>query len=1459
MIQAQRGNRDIDVSQMVDATKNLDASIIEIDSPDDAKPHKSAESDCDVEMVGVKMTVSVAEKEIEYSPATASELKQLRPCTMVKTQPIREYLSNLLSTAPAKSAGDTTVDDLLDIFNRWQSSLIFSNPLMDDKKANDLELPIALPPGISNLGATCYLNTQLQCLAQNKEFMHGITSWKAADMTLETGADDAHSERMKSVLTKMQLLLASMVEGSQRTMTTKEFSNALGIEHGEQQDPNEFARLLFDKIHDTFQQHPSLKSLLPNLFEGHTTYATTCETCGTVSIRRESFMDLNLPIEKPEKEEDDGKCATKGWIPRTITDFFKRMSGKEDQAPDADTDLQFCLDRYSTRERLDGDNQYFCGKCDCKRDATRETSLGALPPVLNVQLSRYVFDMTTFMKKKLTDKVLLPQTLQVVTKNTSEAGDAFCTETYVLCAIMKHQGSSAYSGHYVAEVKDFLSGQWFEFNDEKVKLMEKGPSCSYIPATVDTTSASPTEKANEDSGETDKKRTSKLVGSADAYNMYYVEEKFLAKKSLSAFKAIQTQQDELDAVIAGKKEPSTDNVLQTIALERREKFKKLNEECLYDGKAAERLQARRQSLRNDMLFVNSGASMDDVWVDAELLRKFVSCEDRLEELLQIPPGEPILQHQVLLCEHKTGLHPRVARKGKLIPRAAYKSYIEILAKERCLFQEEGENGRFLENLNDCIITPKKNLACTECSESYRKELESKLELVELLKFLYNRLDKSGSFDQNVSSFQNLWDSDSESEEEYNFADQNVYVVSRSFATAFREKIAKDLLRGLNNAATASPVKPPSTTTAPKDVVTIDLEEYNNDVDYSDVKVVDEDLAVVVQIDSVAEGLDALDPESFIFDCMSDELDFQINNKVSCCHGHCTSVRDRRIVRYLKHDTWEALQRFFPSALEHKLPLQGTTAMGPQASAACRECQKEKEIKENLTDRLVGWFDRSLTRDSYALKQFFQKPKRDRAFDKITSGNEMKGEASLSVYLEDDHAFVARSDLALWRKLMQAAERLKQKKKEDPRQVLEQMTTLLRDRDEEWTRYAKAPLQDGFFRPLKCRRHGMTAAIFDGVDDAESVRLSNKIKLVEMVEYDALVASIADIIKLLSSFKENPTADDGCINLVASPPMGEAEEPKHLQPPILRVPRDSDDEMEVDDYLKYDTIRLQPPTGPPVSFQLLPQQCADADCCREWRECQNPDDEVQSLYGSPQKEVVVIDDDTEEQNGTFKLRVFEVEVGADHDQTMSSLMELKCIPSLVAEAEASDGFGPRRSTRRRKPAFPVGVILSEDKVDIRLDHNLAALRVLIYQGCGDISSKLTLVFCPKDSSTDNTPPDGDETSASKSYQPTEPRIWEIPCNFKAEVNEQLLKDFYVKHTDDSELKRLEDPATSFILLRQKIEDSDAEGSLLDVLLQAANTAPEESDSKNGKRKKTSGTRVSKYLSLFFPPTCCCACR
>ena len=573
---------------------------------------------------------------------TAQEdgIARLRKSLPIEIESIRRHLAEVVRPHATDDEGlqltQRSIDQCIDMIQETHKGLIYeeiidtasSASLQDQTEGDDSSSCIRLstPPGLRNLGATCYLNSQFQCLAQNPAFVDGVFSWIGGGV-----GGSAGGSRMDQVLLTMQTLLAEMNHGAENIVCTEPFGNALGLEHGEMQDPNEFARLLFDRMHESFQKSalavaaasnaggvPSsegecsataLAELLPNLFRGVCTYETKCEECNTKSARSENFMELTLPLVKPGdfrikdsslsrsampsqdvsaassaatetksksklgKKKGRGRKSSKGSATDLSSEENDALS-KANPQDSRDVTVQGCLDAYLYPEMLEDDNQFYCTNCAKKCDAVRSVSLSQLPPVLNVLIARYVFDRLTFMKKKLSDRVLLPRTLRIPRRSTDPTkGDDDDDEEdntedaiYVLCAIQNHRGASAYGGHYVAEAMDWTTGVWYDYNDEEVTLLPSGPNCSYVPAAFSTTfSPIPPPIAATSCGKI--KKTPPLRGSSDAYSLFYVERSFLAKTASKLI--LRGSVSSLSAMEA--------NTIDKMARQRQERYQEMTE------------------------------------------------------------------------------------------------------------------------------------------------------------------------------------------------------------------------------------------------------------------------------------------------------------------------------------------------------------------------------------------------------------------------------------------------------------------------------------------------------------------------------------------------------------------------------------------------------------------------------------------------------------------------------------------------------------------------------------------------------------------------------------------------------------------------------------------------------------------------------------------------------------------
>lgn len=79
------------------------------------------------------------------------------------------------------------------------------------------------------------------------------------------------------------------------------------------------------------------------------------------------------------------KCLKESKCPSKFYELTLNIKGNKT--------IQDCLNEYLKKEILDGDNKYSCANCGDKQDAERFISIKELPPVLNLQLMRFYYDM----------------------------------------------------------------------------------------------------------------------------------------------------------------------------------------------------------------------------------------------------------------------------------------------------------------------------------------------------------------------------------------------------------------------------------------------------------------------------------------------------------------------------------------------------------------------------------------------------------------------------------------------------------------------------------------------------------------------------------------------------------------------------------------------------------------------------------------------------------------------------------------------------------------------------------------------------------------------------------------------------------------------------------------------------------------------------------------------------------
>mmetsp|Transcript_30500 Transcript_30500/g.55691 ORF Transcript_30500/g.55691 Transcript_30500/m.55691 type:complete len:937 (+) Transcript_30500:223-3033(+) len=128
-----------------------------------------------------------------------------------------------------------------------------------------------------------------------------------------------------------------------------------------------------------------------------------------------------------------------------------------------------CLELFTESDQLDEADAWYCNRCKQHRQAFKKMDFWSLPPVLVLQLKRFVY--TQYSRDRLDTPVEFPLEGLDLRPFAQASSPASSSMVYDLAAVSKHMGGLG-GGHYVAYARSSETGKWYYFNDSSVTLVD---------------------------------------------------------------------------------------------------------------------------------------------------------------------------------------------------------------------------------------------------------------------------------------------------------------------------------------------------------------------------------------------------------------------------------------------------------------------------------------------------------------------------------------------------------------------------------------------------------------------------------------------------------------------------------------------------------------------------------------------------------------------------------------------------------------------------------------------------------------------------------------------------------------------------------------------------------------------------------------------------------------------------
>ncbi|XP_064972265.1 uncharacterized protein LOC135616707 isoform X2 [Musa acuminata AAA Group] len=245
--------------------------------------------------------------------------------------------------------------------NILQKSTKILFPYEEFVKLFNWDNPGFTPCGLVNCGNSCFANVVLQCLTSTRPLM--------AYLLKRTHSRECNVSKrdgwcfLCELQFHVQRARESMHPFSPINILSGLHNIGGNLDYGRQEDAHEFMRFAIDRMQSvcldefggekTVDTRTQETTLIQYIFGGRLQSQVTCTKCNMVSNRFENMMDLTVEIQGDVES------------------------------------LKECLDQFTIKEWLDGENKYKCDGCNDYVKAWKRLTVNQAPNILTITLKRF--------------------------------------------------------------------------------------------------------------------------------------------------------------------------------------------------------------------------------------------------------------------------------------------------------------------------------------------------------------------------------------------------------------------------------------------------------------------------------------------------------------------------------------------------------------------------------------------------------------------------------------------------------------------------------------------------------------------------------------------------------------------------------------------------------------------------------------------------------------------------------------------------------------------------------------------------------------------------------------------------------------------------------------------------------------------------------------------------------------